>query len=548
MSMTIQPNPSLLRLQGQEDSPSTAETSAAGRLHGTSSATSVGQVQATSQLADIKVVMKEVFDSHRQLLTPHAPLGSPATPAEFQRITELNKGVEKHNAQIDSLIDSRAAKLQEMGETPADIRAMLSKAGTLDRVSTSASSAFRSMPFAAASVLQYMKPHINQGKWLPTALQPLAPFISGAVVGVMDTVGTGVMNQVTGNAHYLKASPAQLHDAMTHSLENNDPGNKQKILDHGIAIQGYSVRNAARIGLGTIMEVTAPLAKGAVDISVAALGGMAAGAVYGNRVHTTEQRDSLRGAAFLFGRKDTQPKEDMADETEWLDAYKALKDASVSSLAFNAAKRVAGLPVDVLTDGLSAIRNLATPSALAQNGIGLSAGFAAVGVSQGALAGLVSHPVAKEAVSQTTNTVLSAGVFVGWAALSIVTDSVVDKAEKLLKNDVKGAPATVAKVGMKVGKAGVDVGMKVGKAGVDVGMKVGNAGIDAGKAGIEEGVRLAAQGADYARVTGANLNRRYNEMTSRRRRPDVEAAGGDQVASTGNTGNTGEDIPMGVIE
>mgnify|MGYP006951082178 CR=1 FL=1 len=541
MSMTIHSNPSLASLQqAQEPSPSTGETSAAGRLHGTTSSTSVEQVQAASQLADIKGVMEEVFGSHRQVPTPHAPSGSPATPAEFQRVTELNKGVEKHNAQIDSLIDSRAAKLQEMGETPADIRAMLSKAGTLDRVSTTASSAFRSIPFAAASVLQYMKPQINEGKWLPNALQPLAPFISGAVVGVMDTVGTGMMNQVTGDAHYLKASPAQLHDAMTHSLENKDPGKKQKVLDHSIAIQAYSARNAARIGLGTILEATAPSAKGAVDISVAALGGVAAGAVYGNRLHTTEQRDSLRGAAFLFGRKDTQPKEHMADETEWLDAYKALKDASVSSLAFNAAKRVAGLPVDVLTDGLSAIRTLATPSALTQNGIGLSAGFAAVGMGQGALAGLVSHPVAKEAVSQTTNTVLSAGVFAAWAALSVVTDSVVDKAEKLLKNDVKSAPAAVAKVGVEVGKAGV----KVGKDSIDAGMKVGRAGIDAGKAGIEEGVRLGARGADYARVTGANLNRRYNELTTRRRRPDLEAAGGDQVASTGNTA---EAIPIADI-
>ncbi|MDY7564700.1 type III effector [Pseudomonas sp. RTC3] len=541
MSLTIQPNPSLARLQQVQD----ASPSAAGRLHGTASTTSVEQVQAATRLADIKDVMKEVFDSHRQEPTPHGPPGSPATPAEFDRITEHNKGVETHNAQIDSLIDSRAAKLQEIGETPADIRATLGKAPMLDRISTNASSALRSTPFAAASVLLYMKPLISEGKWLPTDLQSLKPFIPGAVFGVMDTVGNGIMNQVTGNAHYLKASPDQLHDAMTHSLKNNDPGKKQKVLDHGIGIQGYSVRNAVRTGVGTLMEYAAPLAKGAMDINLVVALGAAANAAYGNRIHTTEQRDSLRGAAFLFGRKDAQPKKDMADETEWLDTYKALKDASVSSVAFNAAKRLAGLPIDALTDGASAFRGLATATTLAQNGIGLSAGFAAVGMAQGALAGLVKHPVAKEAVSQLTNTVLSAGVFAGWTALGVVTDPVADKAEKFLKNDVKGAPAAAAKMGIQMGNAGIDAGKKVGQAGIEKSIKVGQAGIKAGKAGIEEGVRLGAQGADYARVTGANLNRRYNELTRRTRQPDVEAAGeGLGVASTGNTG----DIPLGVVE
>lgn len=509
MSVTIPPNRSFESLPQIGVSPSAAD-----RLHGTASTTSVEQVHAAN-LADMKDVMEKVFASHRQERIPHSPPGSPAaTLDEFRCINELNEGIGKHNAQIDSLIDSRAAKLLLIEESPADVRAMLSKAAILDRVSTNASGAFRSASFAGASVLQFMKPLINEGKWLPTALQPLARFIPGAVPGVMDTVGTGMMNQVTGNAHYLYASPDQLHDAMLHSLEKNDPGKKQKVLDHAIGIQGYTVRNASRTVVAPVMEHFAPSAKGATDISIVAGGGLLAGAAYFNRLHTTEQRDSLRGPAFLFGRKDAQPKEDMADETEWLDTYMALKDASVSSLAFNAAKRLAGLPVDVLTDGLSAMRNLATPTTLAQNGIALALGFAAVGVAQEALAGLVSHPVAKEAVSQAANTILSAGVFAGLVALGVVTDPVADKAVKFLQNDVKGVPAAAAKMGITVGKAGITVG----QAGIEKSIRVG-------RRGIKAGVRLGAQGADYARVTGAELNRRY-ELTLRSRQPDVEAAGG----------------------
>lgn len=530
MSVTIPSSSSFGNLPQIGASPPTAGTSAAGRLHGTASTALVGQVLADKKLADIKDVMEEVFASHRQERIPHSPPGSPAaTLDEFWCINELNEGIGKHNAQIDSLIDSRAAKLLKIGESAADVRAMLSKAAILDRVSTTASGFVRAMPFAAASVLLYMKPQINEGKWLPTALQPLAPFISGAVSGVMDTVGTGMMNQMTGNAHYLRASPDQLHDAMAHSLEKNGPGKKQKVLDHAIAIQGYSVRNAARTGEGPVMEHFAPSAKGATDIGFVAGGGLLANALYANRIHTTEQRDSLRGGAFLFGRKDAQPKENIDHETEWLDAYMALKDAGVSCLAFNAAKRAAGLPVDVLTDGLSAIRNLATPTTLAQNGMALSAGFAAVGTAQVALAGLVSHPVAKEAVSQITNTVLSAGVFAGWTALGVVTDPVADSAEKFLRNDVKGVPAAVAEMGVNMGKAGIDAGIavgkagiEVGKAGIDAGMEVGKAGIKAGKAGIELGARMG-------KATGAELNRRY-EQTLRSRQPDIEAAGEDQSA------------------
>lgn len=514
MSVTIVSTPSLARLPQLDASSSAAATSAAGHLHEIASTTSVEQVHAAN-LADMKDVMREVFASHRRGI------------------------IGWHEAQIDSLIDSRAAKLLEIKESPADVRAMLSKAAILDRVSTTASDFVRAMPFQAASVLQYMKPQINEGKWLPIALQPLAPFISGAVSGVMDTVGTGMMNQMTGNAHYLRASPDQLHDAMVHSLENNDPGKKQKVLDHAIGIQGYSVRNAARTGVGPAMEHFAPSAKGATDISFVVGGGLLANVFYGNRIHTTEQRDSLRGGAFLFGRKDAQPKENMDDETEWLDAYMALKDAGVSSLAFNAVKRVAGLPVDGLTDGLSALRNLATPTTVLQNGFALSAGFAAVGMAQGALAGHVSQPVAKEAVRQITNTVMSAGIFAGWTALGVVIAPVADKAVEFLKNDVKGAPAVVAKTGIKVGQAGIDAGMAMGK----VGVEVGQAGIDAsiamgrvgvkesievGRRGIKASVRLGAKGAEYARVTGAELNRRYEQTLRSRqpRQPDVEAAGG----------------------
>ncbi|GFZ59336.1 hypothetical protein PSE10B_04450 [Pseudomonas amygdali pv. eriobotryae] len=120
---------------------------------------------------------------------------------------EDHAAIHAHNEQIDALIDARARRLSEQGETRASIGETFAKAEKFDRLATTASSALRATPFAAASVLQYMQPAINKGDWLPAPLKPLTPFISGALSGAMDQVGTKMMDRATGDLHYLSTSP-----------------------------------------------------------------------------------------------------------------------------------------------------------------------------------------------------------------------------------------------------------------------------------------------------------------------------------------------------
>lgn len=348
-----------------------------------------------------------------------------------------------HNQQIDALINSRARCLHDKEQTPAMIRDTFAKAQKLDRLATTASGALRAMPFAAASVLQYMKPAINKGDWLPTPLKPLTPFIAGAMSGVMDQVGTGVMNRATGNAHYLTAPTERLHDVMAASVKRNEPGLMKQAVDMGVAVQTYTARNAVRTVLAPALA-SHPTAQGAVDISVSALGGLAANAGFSNRMQSVQERDHLRGAAFVLGLKDKEPKADLKDETDWLHAYEAIQSASYSGAALNAGKRVAGLPVDIATDGLKAVRSLVSATSLMQNGVALAGGFAGVGKLQELATENVTRPAAKAAVSQLTNLAGSAGVFAAWTTAAVATGPATEKAESFLQDTVKSAASSVS--------------------------------------------------------------------------------------------------------
>lgn len=379
-----------------------------------------------------------------------------------------------HNEQIDALIDARARRLSDQGETPLSIGETFAKAEKFDRLATTASSALRATPFAAASVLQYMQPAINKGDWLPAPLKPLTPFISGALSGAMDQVGTKMMDRATGDLHYLSTSPDRLHDAMATSVKRHSPGLGRQVVDMGIAVQTYSARNAVRTVLAPALA-SRPAVQSAVDISVLTAGGLAANAGFGNRMLSVQSRDHLRGGAFVLGLKDKEPKADLNEETDWLDAYNAIKSASYSGAALNAGKRMAGLPLDIATDGLKAVRSLVSATSLVQNGVALAGGFAGVGKLQEMATKNITHPATSAAVSQLTNLAGSAGVFAGWTTAALATDPAVKKAESFIQDTVKlTASSTTGYVADQTVKLAKTVKDKGGEALVNTGASLRN--------------------------------------------------------------------------
>lgn len=479
--------------------PPVASTSA-NTVNGTDAGHGAGRVAALSPAlvqAEVTLITdylkQQVFSAHYQDLKP-LPRG--ASQGELDDINQHNDGVTRHNGQLDAIATSRARVLQREGETLSDIADTLAKGEKFDRLATHTSSAFRAIPFAAATALQYARPEINKGDWLPTPLKPLTPLISGALSGVMDQVGTGVMNRVTGDNQFLKTTPDKLHDAMATSQRLHAPGLVRQSVDMGVAIQGYTARNAARTVMATVLAGH-PKAQGAMDTAISTVGGLGANAVFGNRLQATEHRDHQRGGAYVFGRKDAEAKP-LDEETEWLDAYKGIKNASYSGAAVNAGKRLAGMPIDILTDSSKAVRSLVSATSLTQNGLALAGGFAGVGKLQELATKNLSNPYAKTVVSQLTNTAASAAVFAGWTTAGVMTDPATKGAEAFLQNTVKGAASTSASFVSDKTVAGAKA---VGR-------------------GASETVS----------TTGAALRAQYeNHVRRRERERDVEGGGGTEM-------------------
>ncbi|BCS46114.1 hypothetical protein Pta6605_44450 [Pseudomonas amygdali pv. tabaci] len=261
---------------------------------------------------------------------------------------------------------------------------------------------------------------------------------------------------------------------MAASVKRHSPGLGRQVVDMGIAVQTYSARNAVRTVLAPALA-SRPAVQSAVDISVSTAGGLAANAGFGNRMLSVQSRDHLRGGAFVLGLKDKEPKADLNEETDWLDAYNAIKSASYSGAALNAGKRMAGLPLDIATDGLKAVRSLVSATSLVQNGVALAGGFAGVGKLQEMATKNITHPATSAAVSQLTNLAGSAGVFAGWTTAALATDPAVKKAESFIQDTVKStASSTTGYVADQTVKLAKTVKDKGGEALVNTGASLRN--------------------------------------------------------------------------
>lgn len=393
---------------------------------------------ASSSVRSVSSDQQREINAIADYLTDHVFAAHKLPPADS---ADGQAAVDVHNAQITALIETRASRLHFEGETPATIADTFAKAEKLDRLATTTSGALRATPFAMASLLQYMQPAINKGDWLPAPLKPLTPLISGALSGAMDQVGTKMMDRARGDLHYLSTSPDKLHDAMAVSVKRHSPALGRQVVDMGIAVQTFSALNVVRTVLAPALA-SRPSVQGAVDFGVSTAGGLVANAGFGDRMLSVQSRDQLRGGAFVLGMKDKEPKAALSEETDWLDAYKAIKSASYSGAALNAGKRMAGLPLDVATDGLKAVRSLVSATSLTKNGLALAGGYAGVSKLQKMATKNITDSATKAAVSQLSNLVGSVGVFAGWTTAGLATDPAVKKAESFIQDKVKSTASS----------------------------------------------------------------------------------------------------------
>ena len=352
---------------------------------------------------------------------------------------------EQNREAFTQLIDQRAIRLNELGETPESVEATLAKGQQLDRVSPVVVGAVRSVPFGAASRLLDTVPALTAFASGPVMIG----FAAGTIAGVANTVGVGVLKRATSDTQWLTAKPEELEPVMADAAKARELSPLRSTLEASANLQTFTLRNALRTGVAALTMTNVPDKKEAespaetadrtakekhnatiknTDSWISASGSVAAGGASALIQQGINEHYHRTGPEYLLGRQD------------WEAQYTALKEVNpLKDPLINAGKRLAQFPVDIATDSLEAPRKVFTASSLLENVGMLGGGFAAVSAAQAAAkktatdAGLGEPAV--EAVGQAVNTVLSTPVFAGWAGASIMTGSAADKAVNYLQEN-----------------------------------------------------------------------------------------------------------------
>ncbi|MXR30178.1 hypothetical protein [Pseudomonas sp. PICF6] len=356
---------------------------------------------------------------------------------------EPHRTAENHEA-INALIHDRAVELKEMGETPETVEALLDKAARMDRVTAPVQGGVASVPFAAASVVLDKAPKVTAH----VADNPaLTGFVAGAFSGAVDAVGGGLLARATHDTYWLKPPPETLEPVMQQALTSKKE--ETRVSNAGecaLSWQTFSARNAVRLVVAGAMNATVgPKAASAVDTAITSAGSLAAGAGYAHLMNKNDLQAHRAGPAYLLGR------------TDWKTQYQALKESTPLSPLANGAKRMAKLPLSLLTDVTPALSGAVSFSSLVSNAGVLGGGFALTSLARDAAKDLATQkglgPGEVAVVDHTVNLAMSALTFGSYGVASVATEPLSDAAVKVLQEDVPAKAQEVADATLETGKA-----------------------------------------------------------------------------------------------
>lgn len=210
--------------------------------------------------------------------------------------------------------------------------------------------------------------------------------------------------------------------------------------------QTFSARNAVRLVVAGAMNATVgPKAASAVDTAITSAGSLAAGAGYAHLMNKNDLQAHRAGPAYLLGR------------TDWKTQYQALKESTPLSPLANGAKRMAKLPLSLLTDVTPALSGAVSFSSLVSNAGVLGGGFALTSLARDAAKDLATQkglgPGEVAVVDHTVNLAMSALTFGSYGVASVATDPLSDAAVKVLQEDVPAKAQEVADATLETGKA-----------------------------------------------------------------------------------------------
>jgi hypothetical protein len=406
-------SPSSIELQQRSNSTPAADHASVGHGH--------------PQSAEVSAAALNQAQSMKHLLTTYVT-------SQFQPYKDRLDPESGHRGEIDRIIESRVNKLMEENISFQELGTLMEKAEKMDRRASMVSGTAGGVPFAVASSLQAAIPvitGIGANIQNPVAKAAALGTISLAAASAMDQVGGASIKKLREDAYYLHAPADKLHDSLNAALETIDT-TANLAIQNAKEAQTFTMRNALRTVVSPVVAAINPKAEPVVDTAIAIAGGLAAGTGTGYLANSRRTEQGTSGPALLLGRRDAEAKEDLSQETEWIDTLKALRDAkTIRTPLANGVGRLADAGRTLVSDPLGAVSRTAkatfTPSGAA-NVSTLTAGFTALEAGKGAAVNALSaqHPALSSFAKHAVNTVGGSVVFGSNAAGVAVGDKLVD--------------------------------------------------------------------------------------------------------------------------
>ncbi len=295
----------------------------------------------------------------------------------------------------------------------------------------------KSTPFAIASVLTDLLPAMSGGERVTDLGTKM--YMVGAISAIIDTAGGEALNRAVHDAWWLRINPAdqtptlqynpktesvdvtrhpgELSAVMQKAVENidSDIGVPKKMGQAALSFQSYTVRNLARIAISPIASLFASAkAVSHIDTGVASLGGIASGAFAYQGLGHFAHANGLSEFSALLGRRD------------YLQRLEQLDKTSLTAQTKGALVRTSKIPIDLLTDGTTALQSVFRPENLVAGFGPLAGGIAAIGVAKTkAAAYAAAHnfsPAGALALAQTVGMGTMMPVLAAWPATGILVN------------------------------------------------------------------------------------------------------------------------------
>lgn len=339
---------------------------------------------------------------------------------------------------FDDDVANRIIELTEHGYTGNRLETLEQKGKKLDEWADATVGAAKSTPFAIASALTDLVPALSGGALVTDTFTK--GYIVGSISAIFDTAGGEALSRAIHDAYWLRINKAdqtpslsydpeankvhivhhqgEMSTAMQKAVENLDAeiGLGTKVGQAALSFQtSYTARNLARTlisPLASLVLSEATVSK--IDTGVTAVGGMMAGAGAYLGLGHFAHKNGIADFSALLSRRD------------FIDRLDQLEKTSLNHQAKNALVRASKVPIDIMTDGTSALQAVFALENLVAEAVPLAGGIASIFITKTKLAtslALQNYSTASRlALTQLGGAVVMLPVLGLWPAASIITN------------------------------------------------------------------------------------------------------------------------------